>query len=156
MGKGIHAVRQTVYGDLQDLILAGVDIVVTKSTQNQYFIGNRLFEYPELKMLTDAVASSKVISAEKTNELIQKLCRLTCEAEAMQLRRLAAISTGSNHIMRRSITSSTVSRMPSWKIGRSSSSIMSTHSRKSEFSSITAIFISWTLTPWNGKTTTTI
>ena len=43
-GKGIHAVRQTVYGDLQDLILAGVDIVVTKSTQNQYFIGNRLFE----------------------------------------------------------------------------------------------------------------
>ena len=27
--KGIHAVRQTVYGDLQDLILAGVDIVVT-------------------------------------------------------------------------------------------------------------------------------
>ena len=92
-GKGIHAVRQTVYGDLQDLILAGVDIVVTKSTQNQYFIGNRLFEYPELKMLTDAVASSKVISAEKTNELIQKLCRLTCEAEAMQLRRLAAISS---------------------------------------------------------------
>ncbi len=92
-GKGIHAVRQTVYGDLQDLILAGVDIVVTKSTQNQYFIGNRLFEYPELKMLTDAVASSKVISAEKTNELIQKLCRLTSEAEAMQLRRLAAISS---------------------------------------------------------------
>ena len=62
-GKGIHAVRQTVYGDLQDLILAGVDIVVTKSTQNQYFIGNRLFDYPELKMLTDAVASSKFISA---------------------------------------------------------------------------------------------
>ena len=92
-GKGIHAVRQTVYGDLQDLILAGIDIVVTKSTQNQYFIGNRLFEYPELKMLTDAVASSKVISAEKTNELIQKLCRLTSEAEAMQLRRLAAISS---------------------------------------------------------------
>lgn len=49
--------------------------------------------YPELKMLTDAVASSKVISAEKTNELIQKLCRLTSEAEAMQLRRLAAISS---------------------------------------------------------------
>lgn len=91
--RGIHAVRQTVYGDLQDLISTGIDIVVVKSTQNQYFIGNRLFEYPELKMLTDAVASSKVISAEKTNELIQKLCRLTSEAEAMQLRRLAAISS---------------------------------------------------------------
>ena len=151
--RGIHAVRQTVYGDLQDLISAGIDVVVTKSTQNQYFIGNRLFEYPELKMLTDAVASSKVISAEKTNELIQKLCRLTSEAEAMQLRRFRA---GSSRIMRRSITSSTVSRMPSWKTGRSNSSIMSTPSRKNEFSNIMAISISWTLTPWSGRTTTTI
>lgn len=55
-GKGISTVRQTVYGDLEDLIAAGIDVVVTKSTQNQYFIGDRLFEYPELKMLTDAVA----------------------------------------------------------------------------------------------------
>lgn len=92
-GKGLQAVRQTVYGDLQDLIAVGIDVVVIKSTQNQYFIGARLFEYPELKMLTDAVASSKVISADKTNELIQKLCRLTSEAEAEKLQRLAAISS---------------------------------------------------------------
>ena len=68
-------------------------MVVTKSTQNQYFIGDRLFEYPELKMLTDAVASSKIISAEKTDELIQKICQLTSESGARQLRRLAAISS---------------------------------------------------------------
>lgn len=91
--KGIYAVRQTVYGDLQDLIAAGIDVVVIKSTQNQYFIGARMFEYPELKMLTDAVASSKVISADKTNELIQKLCRLTSESEAEKLQHLAAISS---------------------------------------------------------------
>ena len=60
-GKGIQAVRQTVYADTNALIDAGIDIVVVKSTQNQYFMGNRLFEYPELKMLTDAVASSKII-----------------------------------------------------------------------------------------------
>ena len=92
-GKGLQAVRQTVYGDLQDLIAAGIDVVVIKSTQNQYFIGARLFEYPELKMLTDAVASSKVISADKTNELIQKLCQLTSESEAEKLQRLAAPSS---------------------------------------------------------------
>jgi len=92
-GKGLQAVRQTVYGDLQDLIAAGIDVVVIKSTQNQYFIGARLFEYPELKMLTDAVASSKVISADKTNELIQKLCQLTSESEAEKLQRLAALSS---------------------------------------------------------------
>lgn len=91
--KSIHAVRQTVYGDLQDLISAGIDVVVIKSTQNQYFIGARLFEYPELKILTDAVASSKVISADKTNELIQKICRLTSELEAEKLQRLAALSS---------------------------------------------------------------
>ena len=92
-GKGISTVRQTVYRDLEDLITAGIDVVVTKSTQNQYFIGNRLFEYPELKMLTDAIASSKIIPAEKTDELIQKICRLTSESGAQRLRRLAAISS---------------------------------------------------------------
>lgn len=74
--KGIQAVRQTVYADLNALTGAGFDIVVTKSTQNQYFIGNRTFEFPELKMLVDAAASSKVISPRKTEELIRKLCRL--------------------------------------------------------------------------------
>ena len=43
--RGIQAVRQTVYADLNALITAGFDIVIVKSTQNQYFIGSRLFEY---------------------------------------------------------------------------------------------------------------
>ena len=88
-GKGIQAVRQTVYADTNALIDAGIDIVVVKSTQNQYFMGNRLFEYPELKMLTDAVASSKIISAKKSEELVQKLCRLTSLHQAKQLQKFA-------------------------------------------------------------------
>lgn len=92
-GKGIQAVRQTVYADTNALIDAGIDIVVVKSTQNQYFMGSRLFEYPELKMLTDAVASSKIISARKSEELVQKLCRLTSTHQAEQLRQLASLSS---------------------------------------------------------------
>ena len=42
--RNISAVRQTVYADLDVLIAAGIDIVVVKSTQNQYFIGSRIFE----------------------------------------------------------------------------------------------------------------
>lgn len=38
--------------------------------------GNRIFEHLELKMLVDAAASSKVISSQKTETLIQKFCRL--------------------------------------------------------------------------------
>ena len=54
---------------------------------------NRLFEYPELKMLTDAVASSKIISAKKSEELVQKLCRLTSLHQAKQLQKFAALSS---------------------------------------------------------------
>ena len=78
---------------LPELIDAGIDIVVVKSTQNQYFIGSRLFEYPELKMLTDAVASSKIISAKKSEELVQKLCRLAGTYQAEQLRQFASLSS---------------------------------------------------------------
>lgn len=92
-GKGIQAVRQTVYADTNALIDAGIDIVVVKSTQNQYFMGSRPFEYPELKMLTDAVASSKIISAKKSEELVQKLCRLTSTHQAEQLQKFAALSS---------------------------------------------------------------
>lgn len=44
-------------------------------------------------MLTDAVASSKIISARKSEQLVQKLCRLTSRPQAEQLRRLAALSS---------------------------------------------------------------
>ena len=50
-------------------------------------------DYPELKMLTDAVASSKIISAKKSEELVQKLCRLTSTHQAEQLRQLAGLSS---------------------------------------------------------------
>ena len=90
--KGIPSVRQTVYTDLEALDTAGIDIVQIKSTQNRYFIGSRIFEYPELKMLVDAVASSKVISAKKSQALIQKLGQLTSIQQAEQLQRLASLS----------------------------------------------------------------
>ena len=89
--RGIQAVRQTVYADLNALITAGFDIVIVKSTQNQYFMGNRLFEYPELKMLADAVASSKIISAKKSEALVQKLGCLTSIHQAEQLKGLASL-----------------------------------------------------------------
>ena len=91
--RGIQAVRQTVYADLNALITAGFDIVIVKSTQNQYFIGSRLFEYPELKMLADAVASSKIISAKKSEALVQKLGCLTSIHQAKQLKGIASLSS---------------------------------------------------------------
>ena len=91
--KGIPSVRQTVYTDLEALDTAGIDIVQIKSNQNRYVMGSRIFEYPELKMLVDAVASSKVISAKKSQALIQKLGQLTSIQQAEQLQRLASLSS---------------------------------------------------------------
>jgi len=53
----------------------------SKSTQNRYFVGERLFELPELKLLVDAVESSRFITAKKSERLIEKLGNLTSESQ---------------------------------------------------------------------------
>ena len=70
-GMKIH--RTTVGKDINDLIEMNVDVQCVRSTQNKYFIGTRYFELPELKLLVDAVASSKFITEKKSSELIAKL-----------------------------------------------------------------------------------
>ena len=84
---GIQAGRKSVYGDIQILIDQGVDIVCVKSTQNRYFVGSRLFELPELKLLVDAVESSHFITRKKSASLIRKLASLTSQEQARQLNR---------------------------------------------------------------------
>ena len=52
---GIQAGRKSVYSTIEVLQSNGMDIVCVKSAQNRYFVGERLFELPELKLLVDAV-----------------------------------------------------------------------------------------------------
>ena len=63
---GIQAGRKSVYTDIELLQNAGMDIVCVKSTQNRYFVGERLFELPELKLLVDAVELSLIHISEPT------------------------------------------------------------------------------------------
>ena len=53
----------------------------------RYFVGERLFELPDLKLLVDAVESSRFITAKKSERLIEKLGKLTSESHARQLDR---------------------------------------------------------------------
>lgn len=85
--QGINASRKSVYSDISLLEHAGVDIICIKSTQNRYFIGSRLFELPELKVLVDAVESSHFITSKKSRNLIPKLGQLTNSAQAERLDR---------------------------------------------------------------------
>lgn len=82
---GIDASRKSVYNDIDLLTKFGVDVVCVKSTQNHYFIGSRPFELPELKLLVDAVRSSRFITPKKSRTLIQKLSLLASNKQAAQL-----------------------------------------------------------------------
>ena len=64
-----------------------IDIVQAKGTNGGYYIGSREFELPELKLLVDAVQTSKFISCKKSKELIRKLENLTNEYDARLLQR---------------------------------------------------------------------
>lgn len=89
---GISAYRTTVSKDIAALVEYGIDIVTLHSTQCKYFVANRIFELPELKLLLDAVESSKFITPKKSRVLTEKLCTLTSEGEAAKLKRKHCIA----------------------------------------------------------------
>lgn len=86
-GYGIHAERKSIYSDIETLIDWGMDIVQVKGRHSGYYVGSRDFELPELKLLVDAVQSSKFITTRKSEELIKKLESLTSKHEARLLQR---------------------------------------------------------------------
>ncbi len=79
---GYNATRQTISDDVAVLNASGVEILIShvrknRTITNAYHIGARLFEIPELKLLVDAVSSSRFITAEKSDSLVQKISMLT-------------------------------------------------------------------------------
>lgn len=71
---GYPADRKTLYDDIYVLKEDfNIDIITEKHRGNEYFIGAQEFELPELKLLIDAVASSRFISARESRKLIDKL-----------------------------------------------------------------------------------
>jgi len=84
---GISAHRKTIAADMELLEEYGIDVIKVKSTQNKYFIGNREFELPEIKLLVDAVESSKFITLKKSEELVEKLSHLASQNQATELNR---------------------------------------------------------------------
>ena len=63
---GYSANRKTIKDDIDIIAEAGFDIITIKSSSNAFFWGSRTFELPELKLLVDAVSSSRFISNKKS------------------------------------------------------------------------------------------
>jgi len=79
--------RTTLPGDIAMMEEAGIHFEIIKSRQNKYYFDDRPFDVSELKLLIDAVSSSKFITEKKSKELIKKLTSLTSDYNAEKLRR---------------------------------------------------------------------
>ena len=89
---GISCERKTIYSDIAALQQLGVDIVSIPGKYGGYYIASRNFELPELKLLIDAVQSSRFLTEKKSRELIEKLCKQCSVHDAKLVRRDVLVS----------------------------------------------------------------
>lgn len=90
---GITAERKSIYADMEALRLYGIDIIREKRNRTCYYhVGAREFELAELKLLVDAVQSSKFITEKKSKKLIWKLEGFLSKYDAKKLQRQVFVS----------------------------------------------------------------
>lgn len=93
-GFGIHAERKSIYENIDLLNQCGMDILAERQGhQSFYYLASREFETAELRLLADAVASSRFITAKKSDQLIQKLSALASRHQGGQLKRSVHVAS---------------------------------------------------------------
>ncbi len=89
---GIEAERKSIYSDLEELSLFGFDIVTLRGRSGGYFLGERNFQLPEVRLLVDAVQSSRFLTRKKSEELIKKLRSLTSRHQSSALSHTVSVA----------------------------------------------------------------
>lgn len=84
---GVSAERKSIYEAVDNLCQFGLDIKQSKVKPKGFYVSSREFDIPELKLLVDAVQSSKFITHKKSVELINKIKTLTDKHSAAALQR---------------------------------------------------------------------
>lgn len=89
----VTADRKSIYNDLRDLSVFGIEVEGEPiGNRYHYHVTNRSFELPELKLLVDAIQSSKFITEKKSYALIKKLETLVSKYDAQKLQRQVYVS----------------------------------------------------------------
>ena len=89
----VTADRKSLYDDMEALRVLGIDVIGEKVGRNFYYhVGGKHFDIAELKLLVDAIQSSKFITEKKSNDLIKKLTGMASKYEAAQLKRQVVVS----------------------------------------------------------------
>ena len=87
--RGVTAERKSLYTDFADMTdKHGVEIIKEQIGRDTFYhVGSRDFELAEVKLLIDAIQSSKFITEKKSRDLIKKLKTFVSEHQAKQLDR---------------------------------------------------------------------
>ena len=88
---GIKSHRQTIPADIEILRTLGMDIMEVMSSQKRYNLVSREYDLAEIKMLIDAVQSSKFITKKKSEALVEKLSKLAGKNQEDNLKRNIAV-----------------------------------------------------------------
>lgn len=90
---GVTAERKSIYNDFETLRMLEIDVVQEQHGKTfTYHVASRQFELAELKLLVDAIQSSKFITEKKSKQLIKKIESLASSYEAKQLQRQVYVS----------------------------------------------------------------
>ena len=81
--RGVVAERKSIYRDIDVLMESGVDV---RRSSTGYYLGERDFSLPEMRLLLSAVQAASFISEPRTRELTDKLCSLLSQPQAELLR----------------------------------------------------------------------
>ena len=89
----VTADRKSIYDDLAALEHLGLEVQGEPVGKGyHYHVVNKQFELAELKLLVDAIQSSKFITERKSHELIHKLEQFASRYEAQELNRQVMVS----------------------------------------------------------------
>lgn len=91
---GIKAERKSIYENIETLNQCGMDILKEKQgLYTYYYVASRDFETAELRLLADAVASSRFITARKSSSLLKKLAGLVSRHQGGGLQRQVYVAS---------------------------------------------------------------
>ena len=91
--KGITCDRKTIYSDIRALIECDFDICSAHGRYGGFYVATTSeFERSELKLLIDAVCSSRYLTEDKARKLVEKLCRLCNQHDSLLLKRNIMVS----------------------------------------------------------------
>ena len=92
-GKGITCERKTIYSDIKALTECDFDICSVQGRFGGFYLDSTSeFERSELKLLIDAVCSSRYLTEDKARKLVEKLCRLCNQHDSLLLKRSIMVS----------------------------------------------------------------